>query len=88
MLTEPEGWPKVFEDAIIARWNAPPLAPSTAALPEQSLTQKVSQQIAVSVVRNLTNLSSTLKSKFVGNIIQNIQLAAAYLSVMLVVRRA
>lgn len=53
-------------------------------LVEQSLTH-VSQQIAASVVQNLTYLKTSLQSKFVGNIIQNIQLAAAYLSLITVV---
>lgn len=41
--------------------------------------------MAAAVVQNLTRLTSTLQSKFIGNIIQNIQLAAAYLSLMTVV---
>lgn len=86
VLLDTEGWPKVFEDAIIARWNSPPFShPSPMAI-DQSSTQNVSQQIAASVVRNLTRLSSSFKSKFVVNIIQNIELAAVYLSLMLVVR--
>lgn len=51
---------------------------------EEPLTQ-VSQQLAASVVRNLRRLTSTMQSKFVGNIMQNIQLAAAYVGVITVV---
>lgn len=86
MLLDSDGWPKVFEEAIFARWNSPPPSHSSPMIIDQSSTQKLSQQIAASVVQNLTHLTSSFKSKFVGNIIQNIELAVAYLSVMLVVR--
>lgn len=84
VLTDKDGWPKIFEEAIIAKWNTPPLPPSRPMVAEKSMTQ-VPQQIAASVVQNLTYLTSTLQSKFVGNIIQNIQLAAAYLSLITIV---
>lgn len=85
MFTDKDGWPKVFEEAIAARWNSPPPAGPGPMVVEHSLSQNVSQIVAASVVKNLNYLTSTFKSKFVGNIIQNIQLAAAYLSVLTVV---
>ncbi|KAE9389205.1 hypothetical protein BT96DRAFT_947038 [Gymnopus androsaceus JB14] len=83
-LTENQGWPKIFEDAIVARWNArtssaPPPAPSTDTL---SSSHSVPQTVAASVAKNLRNLSDTFRSKYHGNILNNIQLAASYLSIM------
>lgn len=85
VLTEKEGWPKIFEEAICARWNTPPPSSSAPMIVEQSMSQDVSQKVAALVVQNLTFLKSTFRSKFVGNIIQNIHLAAAYLNVLTVV---
>lgn len=64
-----------------------PLPPSCPVVVDQSLTQvsQVSQQMAASVVQNLTYLTSTLQFKFIGNIIQNIQLTAECLSLITVV---
>lgn len=52
---------------------------------EEVLTQNVSQKVAVSVVQNLRHLKLAFQSKYVGNIIQNIQLAASYLGIMMLV---
>lgn len=85
MITESDGWPGVFEEAIIALWNTPPTASPTPIAVEQSLSQNVHQKVAASVVQNLHHLTLTFQSKFVGNIIQNIQLAASYLGIMMLV---
>lgn len=88
MITEDPGWPGIFEEAIGALWssnstpNAAPNPPTVLQTPGQSVSQKV----AAFVVQNLTHLSTTFKSKSVGNIIQNIQLAAGYLNIMTLVR--
>lgn len=84
-LTEGDGWPSVFEEALAARWNQPPTAPPQHTIQENSMSSSVPQKVTASVIQNLTHLTSTFKSKSVGNIIQNIQLAASCLSVMTVV---
>lgn len=86
MITETDGWPGVFEDAIAALWNSPPHAAPGRIMIQHSPSQTVSQKVAASVVENLHHLRLAFQSKFVGNIIQNIQLAASYLSIMTLVR--
>lgn len=76
---------QVFEEAIVALWNSPPNVTPDPIVVEQSPSKTVSERVAASVVRNLTDLTRTFKSKYVGNIIQNIQLAASYLSIMTLV---
>lgn len=85
MITQGDGWPGIFEDAIMALWNSPPHPPCGPMVVEQSLSQTVSQKVAASVVENLSHLAFISESRFVGNIIQNIQLAASYLSIMTLV---
>lgn len=52
---------------------------------EHTESQTVSQKVATSVVQNLSHLAFVSESRFVGNIIQNIELAASYLSIMTLV---
>ena len=85
VITDKDGWPGIFEEAIGALWNSPlNIAPGPIVV-EQSPSQTVSQKVAASVVQNLNHLTLVFQSKFVGNIIQNIQLAASYLSIMTLV---
>ncbi|KAE9384537.1 hypothetical protein BT96DRAFT_950498, partial [Gymnopus androsaceus JB14] len=76
-LTENQGWPKIFKDAIVARWNARNFICA-------SSRSHVPQTVAASVAKNLRNLSDTFRSKYHGNILNNIQLAASYLSIMVI----
>lgn len=85
MITEGNGWPGIFEDAIAARWNSPPQPSSGSMAFEEPLSQTVFEKVATSVVRNLSHLAFFSESRFVGNILQNIQLAASYLSIMTLV---
>lgn len=85
VITEKDGWPTVFEEAIVALWNTPPTDASRPMMVEQPLALNVSQKVAASVVQNLRHLTLSFQSKFVHNIIQNIQLAASYLGIMLLV---
>lgn len=75
----------IFEEAIVARWHSPaPDIQAPAVVAETSL-KNVAQKVAASVLRNLGQLTETFKSKQMGNIINNIELAASYLSVMTLV---
>lgn len=85
MITETDGWPGIFEEAIVAIWNTPTAVPTAQIAVQHSSSQNVSQKVAATVVQNLNHLSLTFRSKYVGNIIQNIQLAASYLSIMTLV---
>ncbi|KAE9383933.1 hypothetical protein BT96DRAFT_1008618 [Gymnopus androsaceus JB14] len=70
VITEKDGWPTIFEEAVIARWNTnTPVSGSRGPIiTKQSSPQNVSQK--------------AIQSKALGNIIHNIQLAASYLSIM------
>ena len=48
-------------------------------------SQNVPHQVAASVVKNLGHLTESFQSKSIGNIINNIQLAASYLAIMTLV---
>lgn len=85
MITEGNGWPGIFEDAIGALWNSPPQPSRGPMAVEHTESQTVSQKVATSVVQNLSHLAFVSESRFVGNIIQNIELAASYLSIMTLV---
>lgn len=85
MITEGDSWPGIFEEAIIALWNTPTTTKMTPMVVDQYSSQNVSQKIGTTVVKNLNNLTSRFCLKFVGNIIQNIKLAASYLSIMTLV---
>lgn len=46
----------------------------------------MSQKVAASVVENLGRLKDAFRSKYMANIISNIELAASYLGIMTMVR--
>lgn len=85
-MTEPPGWPRIFEEAIIARWancnQATEISDEDSGVPE---TGDVFQRTAQSLRQNLRHVRKSLHSKHYGNIVTNIELAAAYLSIMTLV---
>ncbi|KAF5343519.1 hypothetical protein D9757_014940 [Collybiopsis confluens] len=88
IITENDGWPRILEDAFLARRNDRQKQQKNGITSESvnisgpSSTQNVSRKVAESVFHNLQHLNKTHQSKQFDNIISNIQLAAAYLSVM------
>lgn len=85
IITEKDSWPSIFEEAIAARWNAPITETLRPIVFQPPSHQGVPQQVAASVVQNLGNLKKAFQSKHMGNIINNIELAASYLSIMTLV---
>lgn len=83
-LLEPAGWPKIIEEAVLARLSKPPTydAPTSAASEGSVL-----RLLANAVKLNLTHLRTTAHAKQFQNIVANIDLAAAYLSIMTVVSK-
>ncbi|KAF5341461.1 hypothetical protein D9757_015295 [Collybiopsis confluens] len=82
-LTQKPGWPSIFEEASAARWThrgGVGASPSDALHPVNA-----AQTIAQSALQNLTSIHHRLQAKSYSNILMNIELAAAYLSVMTLV---
>jgi hypothetical protein len=85
VITEGDGWPRVFEDAIVARWNHQRSPPKPSAIPSHKADQAVSAKIAQSVAFNLNSLRQDYKGKQYAHILSNIQLAASYFGIMTLV---
>ncbi|KIK51250.1 hypothetical protein GYMLUDRAFT_252228 [Collybiopsis luxurians FD-317 M1] len=82
-LTEPPGWPQVFEEAFIAHLNnAKAPTAITSITPNGPTMGAVFDRIAHSVRQNLKHLQMTFESRSYGTIVGNIELAATYLSIM------
>ena len=86
MITEGDGWPRIFEDAIIARENYKKVSPSdmfTNTIPLiVSNSSNPAVKIAESVTHNLTHLRNISQAKSFENIVLNVQVAATYLGIM------
>lgn len=86
-MTEKDGWPSIFADAFIARRNTKPANNTEVPVHvEEGSLQNVAQKVAASVIQNLGLLKATFRSKYMANIISNIELAASYLAIMTLVR--
>lgn len=86
-ITEKDGWPSIFADAFIARWNTKSVNnPTVPVHVDEPSTENVAQKVARSVIRLLGHLKVTFRSRYMQNIISNIELAAAYLAIMTLVR--
>ena len=87
VITERDGWPQVFEDAIVARWasDKPLSTPYTPSILPTTTPQSTSKRVVGLVAWNLRQLGRTYQSKQYSNIIANIQLAASYLNIMTLV---
>lgn len=87
VLLEEPGWPQIFADAVVARWNSNKTAHPPANAPSSESTSSTTLEepalvIAKAVIRNLNLIKVVDHSRQFSNIITNIQLAAAYLSIM------
>ena len=87
VLTENDGWPRVFEEAIIARWarDKPLSTPYLPSVTPTNTPQSTSEQVVELVAQNLHQLGRMYQSKQYSNIISNVQLAALYLNIMALV---
>src|SRR5579875_289004 len=83
-MTENDGWPRVFEEAILARWasDKPISTPYAPFVPPTTTPQTTSERVVGIVSQNLRQLGRTYHSKLYNNIISNIELAASYLNIM------
>jgi hypothetical protein len=88
-LTDPSGWPHIFQEAVIARWanGGSPATPSFDILLPSASYANESHVVAHSVVHSLQQLRSMTQLKKYENILINIQLAASFLGIMSLVFR-